>query len=105
MKIKVKRIEHKRRDHGGGIYEFERIRVNLPDHDCDLDIRLPNGEQYVFQHRIEGPSVDICIGRKTKESSGPLAKACYLIMADLSPGKKRKGLGKAARMAEQITIV
>lgn len=98
MNIKTKKGESTRHDAG---YKFDELIIELPDHDCDLRINLPNGEHYLFQSRIEGPSVDICLG----DESGPLAKACYLCMANLSPGKKRKGLGEAARMAEQITIV
>lgn len=99
MKIKTRRGKNFR-DKGNG-YKFDELIVDLPDHDCDVKIRLHNGEHYRFQSRNEGPSVDICIGTESK----PLAKACYLLMADLSPGKKRKDLGKSARMAEQITIM
>jgi hypothetical protein len=79
-----------------GHYEFEEIFINLPDHDCDLRIWTPNMGTMIFQHRIEGPSVDICLTEP---------KVAYLQDSDLSPGKKRKGLPDHARVTEQITII
>ena len=74
-------------------YQYEEHEMVLADHDTDIKIILPHGEEYVFQWRVENQTVDLCIGK----GSDSLLKNVYLECNDGS-GKRSNSL------ADQITI-
>jgi hypothetical protein len=44
-----------------GEYQASDIEITLPDHDCDIDCVLSNGQKITLQFRIESPSLDILL--------------------------------------------
>lgn len=90
-RIKVRRGEQMRQDSG---YRFDSLDVLLPYHDCDIDIRLPNGGKFLLQWRIESETVDICLSKKM---------TCYLFGEGLSPPKKTKE--KDCYRVDQLTFM
>jgi hypothetical protein len=45
----------------GSKYKSSDVDINLPTHDTDVTLFLPNGTPIVIQWRVEGPSIDICL--------------------------------------------
>jgi hypothetical protein len=90
-RIKVRRGEQTRSESG---YKFDGLDVLLPNHDCDIDIHLPNGGKFLLQWRIENETVDICLNKKM---------VCYLFGEDLSPPKKTKE--KDCYRVDQLTFM
>lgn len=66
--------------------------IELPDHDCDLNIKLPDGRELLLQRRTEHDTIDICLGR----DSEPLTQMVYVTDADGRYMPKNTG--------QQITI-
>ena len=42
-------------------YKFSEHTIQLEQHDCDVNLRLPNGEVIAVQYRVEGYSIDVCL--------------------------------------------
>ncbi len=42
-------------------YKASEVKVQLPDHDADVMLVLPNGEKIALQWRIELCSLDVCM--------------------------------------------
>jgi hypothetical protein len=90
-RIKVRHGEQTRHRSG---YKFDKLDVLLPNHDCDVDVRLPNGGKFLLQWRIENETVDICLSKKM---------ICYLFGEGLSPPKKTKE--KDCYRVDQLTFM
>jgi hypothetical protein len=43
-----------------GRYISSDVKVQLPKHDADVTLFLPNGEPVLIQWRLDGPSLDVC---------------------------------------------
>lgn len=71
----------------------------LPDVDVDVAIKLPNGEKYLIQWRIENETIDICF---CEDDYSPFSKRVYVTTADLENGKKHND---SSITGEQITII
>ena len=41
--------------------QHDQITVNIPAHDADIELILPNGKKAVLQWRVEDVSLDICL--------------------------------------------
>ena len=42
-------------------YIHHDVDVSVTARDTDVTVRLPNGDQFVLQFRVDGPSLDICL--------------------------------------------
>jgi hypothetical protein len=54
-------IIHLQTRHSGGDYISSDMKVKVPDHDFDVEFIMPDGRWVLFQYRIEGQSLDICL--------------------------------------------
>lgn len=74
----------------------DEVTLQLPDHDFDVRLRLPNGEEVEVQWRIENPSMDIILdeNRTVVNYKGD----------ELEPAPKVKNCPAYVRHAKQLTI-
>jgi hypothetical protein len=40
---------------------YGKMSIQLPAHDADIELFLPNGQRISVQYRVESPSIDICL--------------------------------------------
>ena len=46
-------------------YKSSAQTIRVPNHDHDITLVLPCGEQITLQYRVESPSLDLCFSRPT----------------------------------------
>jgi hypothetical protein len=44
-----------------GDHKFTEVTVKLPQHETDVTLVMPNGQEVAIQIRLEGPTLDLCI--------------------------------------------
>jgi hypothetical protein len=59
IKVNTKTKKH------GDRYTFTTATLQLPRHECDVDLVLPNGQVISLQYRLEGPSLDVVLPEDT----------------------------------------
>lgn len=85
-------------------YTSTAMTVEVPDHDTDIMVKLPNGLYMELQWRPEGQSVDVCMDEHTTVMNwaddmkpAPAVKGtkdCYRavqLVIDMGIPKKKKG--------------
>lgn len=45
----------------GSLYVWSDVEIEVPDHDTDIRVKLPNGRYMELQWRIESQCVDVCL--------------------------------------------
>lgn len=43
---------------------FGTVEVTMPQHECDIYLVMPNGDQITLQYRLEAPSLDVIVPGK-----------------------------------------
>ena len=44
-----------------GDYNTSNVEINIPAHDTDIDLTLPNGDRIVLQFRLESNTLDVLL--------------------------------------------
>lgn len=84
-----------------GHYKFSSMEIQLPNHESDITLILPNGKEVALQYRMEGPTMDICLPEElavTNWEGDDMSPAPPL--TDSVDGKDRSH----ERLAKQICI-
>ena len=79
-----------------GKYEYGETLLQLPDHDFDINLRLPNGQLVALQWRIESPSMDVVLPENLS--------VVNWIGDDMEPAPKVKDCPAHIRQAKQLVI-
>jgi hypothetical protein len=85
-------------------YVYSEIDIELQPHDTDINVILPSGKIMVVQCRVEGPSIDICMG--DPEASPPKTwEAINWIGPDMKPAPVVKTGKKHFRETHEVNQI
>jgi hypothetical protein len=79
-----------------GYYTSSDVDVRLPNHDTDVNLRLPNGRSLVIQFRVEGPSLDFLLPGKQHVHNWR--------GTEMKPARVPKGQEPHVHLADQLMI-
>jgi len=85
-------------------YKFQEHRIELKDHDTDIRIVLPSGEQLIVQCRVEGPSIDLCMGDPLSKPEKTWSATCW-IGPDMKPAPPGHNSYHHIRKVNQICLI
>ena len=78
-------------------YTTSDVSIDIPDHDTDIHLKLPNGESITLQFRPEGNTVDICLPKNMQVHNWQ--------GSDMKPAPKQRGNKlEHIRNADQLCV-
>jgi hypothetical protein len=60
-KLVVKSCKTKKNLNSHKGYNYSEAELEMPAHDTDVALIMPNGHRIIVQFRVESPSIDICL--------------------------------------------